>query len=136
MDDLTVWAHSLSLPAEPDSAARARGFVCEHLVVHGLNTMVDDVRLVASELTTNALQHARTPLLLTLQRQGHHVLLSVEDGSPSLPRLSPADSAAVRGRGLTIVDRLSAAWGVDIDADRSKCVWARFETGRTMAPDW
>lgn len=136
MDQPTIWTHTLSLPPQPESAARARDFVCAHLLVHGLAPMVDDVRLVASELTTNALQHARTPLIITLERRGHNVVLSVEDGSSSLPIPRSVDGSAPRGRGLAIVDQLSTAWGVDVAAERSKAVWARFETGRTMAPEW
>jgi len=136
MDQLTSWTHTVSLSAEPGSAARARDFVCAHLLVHGLPMLVDDVRLVASELTTNAMQHARTPFSLTLMRNGHSVLLSVQDGSSGLPRLTAAEVSEPRGRGLAIVDRLSAGWGVDVAADRSKAVWARFDTGRTMAPEW
>lgn len=136
MDQLTSWTHTLSLTSEPSSAARARDFVCAHLLVHGLPSLVEDVRLVTSELTTNAVQHARTPFSLTLTREGHSVLVSVQDGSPGLPSLAAPDSSHPRGRGLAIVDRLSAGWGVDVATDRSKAVWARFDTGRTMAPDW
>ena len=136
MDRLTSWSHTISLSAEPASAARARDFVCAHLLVHGLPTLVEDVRLVASELTTNAMQHARTPFSLTLTREGHSVLLSVHDDSPVLPVLTTAGISEPRGRGLAIVDRLSAGWGIDVADDRSKAVWARFDTGRTMPPDW
>lgn len=136
MDHLTSWTHTVSLSPEPSSAARARAFVCTHLLDHGLPTLVDDVRLVASELTTNALQHAQTPIDLTIAREGHCVLLSVQDGSPRLPRPTVPDPSMPRGRGLAIVDRLSEGWGVDVAADRTKAVWARFDTGRTMAPEW
>jgi anti-sigma regulatory factor (Ser/Thr protein kinase) len=136
MDQLTSWTHTVSLTTDPSSAARARDFVCAHLLVHGLPGLVDDVRLVVSELTTNALQHAATPFSLTLMREGHSVLVSVQDSSPRLPQVSAADTMQLRGRGLAIVDRLSAGWGVDVAADRTKAVWARFDTGRTMAPEW
>jgi len=136
MDHLTSWTHTVSLSPESGSAARARAFVGTHLLDHGLPTLVDDVRLVVSELTTNALQHAQTPFDLTVTREGHYVLISVQDGSPHLPRPATPDPSMPRGRGLAIVDRLSAGWGVDVAADRTKAVWARFDTGRTMAPEW
>lgn len=136
MDHLTSWTHTVSLPTEPSSAALARAFVCAHLLDHGLPLLVDDVRLVVSELTTNALQHAQTPFDLTLAREGHCVLLSVQDASPRLPRPTVSDSSMPRGRGLAIVEQLSSGWGVDVAADRTKAVWARFDTGRTMAPEW
>lgn len=132
----TSWSHTVSLPANPASAARARDFVCAHLMVHGLPLLVDDLRLVTSELTTNAMQHARTPFSLTLAREGHSVVLSVQDGSSGLPRLGRAGTAELRGRGLALVDQLSSGWGVVVEPDTSKVVWARFDTGRTMSPDW
>ena len=89
-----------------------------------------------SELTTNAMEHAQTPFRLTLAREGHSVLLSVQDGSSGLPRLAHVGSAEPHGRGLALVDRLSSGWGVDVEAGATKVVWARFDTGRTMAPEW
>lgn len=136
MDQLTSWTHSVRLSAQPSSVGRARDFVCAHLHRHGLPALVDDVRLVVSELTTNAVLHAETPFNLTLTREGHAVLLSVRDESRRLPRLGQVSSSELRGRGLAIVERLSAGWGVEVLADSSKAVWARFDTGRTMAPDW
>lgn len=132
----TSWTHTVSFAADPASAARARDFVCAHLLVHGLPTLVDDLRLVTSELTTNAMEHAQTPFRLTLAREGHSVLLSVQDGSSGLPRLAHVGSAEPHGRGLALVDRLSSGWGVDVEAGATKVVWARFDTGRTMAPEW
>lgn len=136
MDQLTSWTHTVSMAPEPANAARARDFVCAHLLVHGLPLLVEDLRLVTSELITNAMEHAQTPFSLTLAREGHSVVLSVQDGSPGLPRIAHADSFTPRGRGLAIVDRLSSAWGVELGSDASKVVWARFDTGRTMAPEW
>lgn len=135
MDQSTFWTHTVSLSPVPGNAARARDFVCAHLLLHGLPALVDDVRLVASELTTNAMEHAQTPFNLTLSREGHSVVLSVEDGSPRLPRPVALDPAGTRGRGLAIVDRVSSGWGVDVTGP-TKSVWARFDTGRTMAPEW
>lgn len=136
MDQPITWTYTVPLSPEPSSVARARDFVYDHLMLHALPALVDDVRLVTSELATNALQHGLTPYSLTLTRQGHALLVSVHDSSPALPRPLTPDSSRPRGRGLAIVDRLSASWGVDVAADRTKSVWARFDTGRTMPPQW
>lgn len=136
MDQPITWTYTVSLSPEPSSVARAREFVADLLLLHALAALVDDVRLVVSELVTNALQHGRMPYSLTLTRQGHAVVVRVHDGSPALPQLLSTDGSAHRGRGLMIVDRLSASWGVDVAGDRTKAVWARFDTGRTMPPQW
>lgn len=136
MDQPITWTYTVPLSPEPSSVARARDFVYDHLLLHALPALVDDVRLVVSELATNALQHGRMPYSLTLTRQGHALLVSMHDGSPALPRLLSPDTSRSCGRGLAIVDQLSASWGVDVAADRTKAVWARFDTGRTMAPQW
>lgn len=135
MDELPFWTHTVSLAADSGSPGRARDFVRDHLLQHGLPGLVDDVRLVVSELTTNVVEHAQTPFSLTLAREGHSVLLSVQDASPRLPRAVVSGSSHLRGRGLQIVDRLSSGWGVET-TDGLKAVWAHFDTGRTMAPEW
>lgn len=136
MDQMTTWSHSVSLAAEPASVARARDFVCAHLVTHSLRYLVNDVRLVTSELATNAIEHARTPFDVSLERSGHSVRLTVQDSSSSTPQLVLVDSLALGGRGLLIVQQLSSDWGVDTSATGAKSVWACFPTGRTMDPIW
>jgi anti-sigma regulatory factor (Ser/Thr protein kinase) len=41
--------------------------------------------LVASELVTNALQHASGPIVMVLQQRDETVLVEVADVSPALP---------------------------------------------------
>ena len=80
------WTVESAFGANPTSIAMAREFVREALQRHGLRHLVDDVRLVVSELSTNAMLHARTPFTVTLTgtREGA-VLLTVRDGSPYGP---------------------------------------------------
>ena len=55
------WSHETHLAAEAISASQARVFVSRHLLAHDLANLVDDVRVVVSELATNAMLHAQTP---------------------------------------------------------------------------
>jgi hypothetical protein len=55
------WCHETTLAAHPMSPARARRFVVQHLVEHRLLLLLDPVRLVASELATNAFCTRRLP---------------------------------------------------------------------------
>jgi len=103
-----------------------RHFVCSHLVEHRLSHLVDDVQLVASELAANAVQHARTPFKVILERANESVLLSVQDGSPSPPAYLAADRLDTAGRGVSIVDLVSHDWGVTDGPGEGKSVWASF----------
>ncbi|GAA4693835.1 hypothetical protein GCM10023215_34190 [Pseudonocardia yuanmonensis] len=72
----------------------------------------DDALLVASELASNAVDHARTAFRVTVILDGRSLRLEVTDGSPAEPRLQVLDVHALRGRGLQIVDTLAAEWTV------------------------
>jgi len=108
------------------SVLRARQFVCVHLVEHRLWYLVDDVRLVASELATNAVRHARTPFNVSLEQADRLVLLSVDDSSPAPPVHLATDPLATTGRGVSIVELLSNSWGVTENLGGGKSVWASF----------
>jgi anti-sigma regulatory factor (Ser/Thr protein kinase) len=121
------WSYDTRLSADPRSPARARAFVVHHLVEHRLLTLVDPVRLVASELATNALVHAQTSFTLTLSQRDHVVTLSVKDEQPTrVPSLAAPEVLAEHGHGLRIVDLMSGSWGVSTDPHGAKLVWASF----------
>ena len=84
--------------------------------------LLDDLQLVISELVTNAVVHARTPLRLLVRFDGHRVVTEVFDADARLP--TPGVSVDdVGGRGLILVDRLSDRWGCEPFLD-GKRVWA------------
>ena len=121
------WSHDLKLVVQPISASRARAFVRDRLVEHGLSQLNDDVALVVSELVTNAMLHAHTPFKVSLHGFERTLLLEVEDGCPTGPVRVTAQALDNGGRGLTIVDLLSRDWGVDAHSDGGKSVWAEFD---------
>lgn len=120
-----VWSHQVELKASPISASNARSFVSWCLVEHRLLYLVDPVRLVASDLATNALVRAQAAFSVTLSQQDHTVLLTVRDAE-ALPGHGVARVADTQGRGLNIVDLVSLDSGVDRDADGCRFVWASF----------
>jgi anti-sigma regulatory factor (Ser/Thr protein kinase) len=120
------WTHELALEAEPMSAGLARDFVRLHLHAHDLPHLVDDIRLVVSELATNAVNHAATPFVVTLSMAGGAVRLVVPDESPTVPVRSAMGVMDINGRGLAIVEEWSHAWGVQTDVHGCKSVWASF----------
>jgi anti-sigma regulatory factor (Ser/Thr protein kinase) len=133
MEHSSDWSHETVLAAEAISASRARDFVSFHLAEHHLRYLIDDVRLVASEMATNALGHAQTPFIVTLQEEDQVVWLMVQDGSTSVPVRTTGNNLRVGGRGLPIVDLFSRDWGITPGPDGTKSVWASFATLTTDA---
>jgi anti-sigma regulatory factor (Ser/Thr protein kinase) len=129
MEHTTLWSHETLLAAEAVSAAKARAFVVHQLVDHRLLYLVDDVRMVVSELATNAVLHAKTAFTVILQGRESSVLLTVRDGSPIGPAFSLDSSQGmpIAGRGLLIVNLMSQSWGVAAQDGTSKSIWASFE---------
>lgn len=107
----------LSLFATPKAVPELR----HHLHAHDF-----EVRLCATELLTNVIDHlgAGTPVTVRVSATLHgHTRIEVTDPDPgALPVLVSATGAAESGRGLALVDQLSRRWGVDQGADR-KTVW-------------
>jgi anti-sigma regulatory factor (Ser/Thr protein kinase) len=127
----TTWSHEANFDATPTSAAQARAFVSYHLVDHRLLYLVESVRLVTSELATNALVHAQTAFSLSLSASDTEVVLTVRDGSHALPERRAAQVLDATGRGLEIVEMVSREWGINQDEAGSKGVWASFAIRNT-----
>jgi anti-sigma regulatory factor (Ser/Thr protein kinase) len=118
----------LILAPIPTAPAAARAFVRDVLGSWQLAlpdaTLVDRAVLLANELVTNAVVHARTELRLRVELRGELLHLAVRDGSPRLLRLvTIPDPEAEGGRGLWLVEQLARAWGVNRHPDGGKVVW-------------
>lgn len=114
------------LAAEPVSARKARRLVLEALADWGLDFLGDDASLLVTEVVTNSLLHARSPIDLRVIRSDPGVRVEVHDGSPRLPSVRTYDGEAVTGRGLEIVGYTASNWGAE-QSDDGKMVW--FELG-------
>ena len=73
--------------------------------------------LVASELVTNALQHATSAtdgdVILRLSRTEDDALwMEVQDATCDLPHMQETDTVSETGRGLFIVEQFCRCWGV------------------------
>jgi anti-anti-sigma factor len=118
----------LVLAPIPTAAAAARAFVREVCRYWQLalpdSTLVDRAVLLASELVTNAVIHARTDLRLRVELRGDLLHLAVRDDNPRMLRLvTIPDPEAEGGRGLWLVDQLARAWGVNRHPDGGKVIW-------------
>lgn len=118
------WSYASLWACDPRNVAEARDFVARHLLDHDLAGMVEDTVLVVSELATNAVVHARTPFEVTLSGDGRTVEVAVTDGLWTAPPLRQNHHVELGGRGLSLVEGYSRAWGVRPSSDGGKSVWA------------
>lgn len=117
----------LSLDPAPASVRAARTFVRDALGPVDEDTL-DTVLLLSSELVTNAIQHARTPVELCLVVDNDQALVCVADGRPDMP-VTRHEHSGTRpgGRGLALVDDLSERWGTTVFTG-GKTVWFTMPT--------
>jgi anti-sigma regulatory factor (Ser/Thr protein kinase) len=113
---------SLTLHDRPTMAA-VRRWARDHLRSLLDAPTLSDAVLVVVELVTNSYVHTTCPVRLTVDLQLGAVRIEVTDDSPVAPHIRHA--ARLGGRGLPMVDKMSAAWGVRPNA-RGKTVWSRF----------
>ena len=114
-------------PASRLAPARARAWTAQMLTAWRVAHLIDEAELLVSELVTNAVLHARTPLALRVVLADDCLRVAVTDESRWLPRPQPKDLDRVGGRGLALVEMLADQWGVE-HGSASKTVW--FELNR------
>ncbi|MEV8097081.1 ATP-binding protein [Streptomyces sp. TLI_235] len=149
---------SCTLAPRYEAVRSARDFARTTLRSWGLDSLFDDVALVASELVTNALRHAlgavpegcagtaaqvpaqtvrtqdRTPIRISLVHRAPQVVCAVSDPSSHGPVAREADFVAESGRGLHLVDSFSSSWGWHPLAGAGKVVWALFDAAPAAGP--
>jgi anti-sigma regulatory factor (Ser/Thr protein kinase) len=123
----------LQLGALPGAVACARLHARQVLWEWGLSAIAEDAELLVSELVTNATQASPSadriqPVGLWLSSDRSRLLIMVQDTSRYPPEptggAGPSDE---RGRGLLIVEAISAKWGWDATGDSGKVVWVLIE---------
>jgi anti-sigma regulatory factor (Ser/Thr protein kinase) len=106
------------------SPRHARHFVVRALEQWGAGGgLVDDAALVVTELTTNALLHARSASTVKLSMSRDAVWISVADSAPTLPQPRLPHPFESSGRGLSLIAAVAAEWGAELVSD-GKVVWA------------
>jgi GAF domain-containing protein len=148
----------IQLSPELQSVGRARATLAQLATEWGCpEELIQDARVVLSELMSNGILHARTELqVLVSPLRGGGLRVEVHDGSslPVVPPLefpeaaaslldepSPAKlledhwlSPAATGRGLSMVAALASTWGWSPDAAGGKVVWAELGAGEGGQP--
>lgn len=103
----------------PESVRAARCFAADAVAGTGVDTEV--VRLLTSELATNAVRHARSSFRVRVRSDPMLARVDVINSEPEmlLAIREPSDQG---GRGLRLVRDLSADYGVETSRDE-KAVW-------------
>ncbi|GAB3056652.1 SpoIIE family protein phosphatase [Micromonospora schwarzwaldensis] len=137
------------LPADRRTPAAARALVRAMLLEAGLPELLNEALLLTTELTTNAVEHARTELDIEVEADPAGFTVTVTDfASGPVDELvvgvrnTTADitEVATRGRGLLLVDHFASRWGTTY-LPTGKGVWFRLDrpdpggpTRRSAAP--
>jgi hypothetical protein len=115
------------VPSGPLAPQLVRDFVAAQLdAAFGSPSPVvaEDLRLVASELATNAIRAGSTNVGVVLELHRASVKIEISDDAAGQPVMALADPAADTGRGLVIVDDIATEWGAEPRPGGRKSVWA------------
>lgn len=110
------------------AARQARNVITDACLRWDEPDLVGAAALVASELVTNAAVHAHTMMTMQVRLRPCHIRVAVFDGSPLSAVARPAGPHSSGGRGLQLVDAVSAVWGSTSLRD-GKVVWAALARG-------
>ena len=111
--------------------------VARHWVVAHLRDLPAEVSgcaaLLTSELVTNAVLHAATPMAVTLHILPDRIRVDVADGNPAFPSIKEYGTDAATGRGLTLFNSLASNWGIQA-VDGGKIVWFELPVDFPVTP--
>jgi serine/threonine-protein kinase RsbW len=111
--------------ADPACGKAVRDWIVRIIGAHACPVDEQDAALVVSELFGNAVVHGpdggQVLVAYLLWRQGARLVIC-DSGGPTQPRLRDGNDLAEGGRGLQVVDALTARWG-SFRAARAQVVW-------------
>jgi anti-sigma regulatory factor (Ser/Thr protein kinase) len=115
------------MSATIDAPWRAREMVTATLVEAACTPeCIETARLLVSEVVTNVVVHAQSTSVtveVVVDEPWLRVCVRDED-LMALPRLNPPSPQALSGRGLTLVEQLSARWAAEVRTEpEGKVVW-------------
>src|SRR4051795_2720367 len=126
---------ALSLAPDPGAPQQARRFVAATLDDEAVAEAREVAELLVSELVTNAVVHAASPVDVEVERDDLAVLVRVRDADtgPLVMRAGGGSELDEGGRGFLLVDRLADAWGTEHHGGR-KTVWFRLGASAGSPP--
>lgn len=121
---LTARGFEVAMAPDPARVAQIRRITVRLMRLWAVPAaLAEDVRLVVSELVTNAIEHGHGTVRLRMRHTGSQLRIEVTDDNPAPAQLCAAKDDDMSGRGLFLVDAFSWNWGVSNDC---KSTWATF----------
>ncbi|MEH1164592.1 SpoIIE family protein phosphatase [Micromonospora sp. CPCC 205539] len=136
-------ARRVRLPADRRTPAAARAVVRSVLTEAHLDELVNEALLLTTELTTNAVEHARTELDIEVVADEFGLSVTVSDFAPgsgdeltvgTRNDATEINEVSERGRGLLLVDHFASRWGTTY-LPTGKGVWFRLDRPGTDPSD-
>ncbi|HUA29925.1 MAG TPA: ATP-binding protein [Streptosporangiaceae bacterium] len=124
-----------TLQPRPEQVAAGRRFVRDVVTAWDQAGLADTASLLASEILTNAVRHARRPIALRLRLMPDEIITEVTDDYARPPRRLLPALEDEEGRGLTLVEALAHSWGT-LPAGAGKIVWFTLMTATAPQPRW
>jgi anti-sigma regulatory factor (Ser/Thr protein kinase) len=116
------------LPPSLESVPAARSCTTAALRAWGLTSaLLDDVALLLTELTANAIRHAHGIVGVEIDLNGDRLTVRVCDEDDTQPRIGEPSADDEGGRGLWLVDAIADRWGWEPGAP-GKVVWFELTT--------
>jgi anti-sigma regulatory factor (Ser/Thr protein kinase) len=111
--------------ARTATVAEARRWARGVLTAWAADELEWELSQLLTEVVTNAVLHAGTPLRVVLEQdvESGRLRCEVSDGSPVQPRLRHHSAEATTGRGLQLLESVAASWGVQRNGGGGKAVW-------------
>lgn len=113
---------TVRLTPDPRAPSHARHWLTDLCAAWRCETVADDAALLVSELTTNAVLHASTPIAVSATYTPPFLTVRVTDALPGGLVYPLQEDRAEDGRGLFIVRAVAHDWGVEHEPD-GKSVW-------------
>lgn len=136
-DNKNNFAHYMetrNFPPEPSTPKQARKFVRDTLSTWNWSALEEVATLLASELVTNSVMHARSWVRVNIykeseyiRKESEYIRIEVVDAQANtLPKIRNYGLESTTGRGLLLLKSMSKAWGVEV-IPQGKVVWFELE---------
>ena len=120
-----------SFACTSDTPTKVRTLLRNQLTTWAMDGFSKTAELLTSELVTNAIVHAHSPVTIRAFRSAKVLRVEVDDASTQPPLLRRAQPWNAGGRGLVVVAALASQWGTTPHPN-GKTVW--FELDVSMPP--